>query len=131
MTAPLKQLTFLFLATIGLTSCEKETFIEYYIHNQSTSSIVIDGTDIIYSTDINQIVASNEKIKISNWSKRGLQTELFEPTTMFGYDMLIINGNGDTLQKDYKIVSNWLTHVEDQRKTASHVYILEVTDADF
>ncbi|GEM_PF-623157 len=131
MTTKLRQLTFLIFASTFLSSCEKETFIEYYIDNQSSTSIIIDGTDIIHSTDLDQTISSREKMRITNWSKRGLQTDLFEPTTMFGNNMLIINSNGDTLQKDYKALSNWQSNVDGQRKTASHDYILVVTDVDF
>ena len=70
-------------------------------------------------------------MKITNWSKRGIQSDLFEPTTMFGNDLLIINSNSDTLQKDYKLLSNWQSSVDDERKTVSHDYILVITDADF
>jgi len=131
MTTKLRQLTFLIFASTLLSSCEKETFIEYYIDNQSSTSIIIDGTDIIHSTDLDQTISSREKMRITNWSKRGLQTDLFEPTTMFGNNMLIINSNGDTLQKDYKALSNWQSNVDGQRKTASHDYSLVVTDVDF
>ena len=50
---------------------------------------------------------------------------------MFGNDLLIINSNSDTLQKDYKLLSNWQSSVDDERKTVSHDYILVITDADF
>jgi hypothetical protein len=131
MNTTLKHLAFFLLVTAFLSSCEKETFIDYYIDNQSSNSISIDGTDIIHSMDINHTISENEKMKITNWSKRGIQTDLFDPTTMFGNDLLIINSNGDTLQKDYKILSNWQSSVDDQRKTASHDYTLVITDADF
>ena len=131
MAIKLRQMTFLIVASSFLSSCEKETFIEYHIDNQSSTSIMIDGSDIIHSTDLDLTISTYEKKRITNWSKRGIQTDLFEPTSMFGNDMLIINSNGDTLQKDYKVLSNWLSDVDNQRKTASHDYILVVTDADF
>ncbi len=119
------------MVSLFLTSCEKETFIDYYIDNQSSFPVIIDGTDIIHSTSLDQIIAVNEQRRIANWSKRGIQTDLFEPATMFGNDMVIANANGDTLRKDYKVLSNWQSSVDDQRKTASHEYILIITDADF
>jgi hypothetical protein len=131
MNTTLRHLIFLLLVTAFLSSCEKETFIDYYIDNQSSTSISIDGTDIIHSVDIDHTISENEKMKITNWSKRGIQSDLFEPTTMFGNDLLIINSNSDTLQKDYKLLSNWLSSVDDERKTVSHDYILVITDADF
>ena len=35
----MKQLSFLFLTVIFLSSCEKETYVDYYIDNQSSSII--------------------------------------------------------------------------------------------
>jgi hypothetical protein len=131
MNTTFRHLIFLLLVTSFLSSCEKETFIDYYIDNQSSTSIYIDGTDVIHSVDIDHTISENEKMKITNWSKRGIQSELFEPTKMFGNDLLIINSNSDTLQKDYKLLSNWQYIVDDERKTVSHDYILLVTDADF
>ena len=131
MNTTLRHLIFLLLVTAFLSSCEKETIIDYNIDNQSSTSISIDGTDIIHSVDIDYTISENEKMKITNWSKRGIQSDLFEPTTMFGNDLLIINSNSDTLQKDYKLLSNWQSSVDDERKTVSHDYILVITDADF
>ena len=126
-----RQLALLFLGTIFLSSCEKETYVNYYLDNQSTSEVVVDGSDIIHSVAVDHTIPVNEKRIITHWSKRGLQTKFFEPTTMFGNDLLITNSSGDTLHKDYKILSNWQSSVDDKRKTASHDYILVVTDADF
>lgn len=119
------------MGIIFLGSCEKQTYVNYYLDNQSSSEVVINGTDIIHSTGVDHTIPGNEKKIITHWSKRGLQTDLFEPTIMFGNDLVITNSSGDTLQKDYKILSNWQSNVADQRKTASHDYILVVTDADF
>jgi len=35
------------------------------------------------------------------------------------------------LTKDYKVLSNWSSDVDDQRTSAIHEYILVITDADF
>lgn len=131
MTIRKRQLAFLLLVTIFLSSCEKETYVYYYLDNQSSSEVVVDGYDIIHSVAVDHTIPLNEKRNITHWSKRGLQTEFFEPTIMFGNDLVITNSSGDTLQKDYKILSNWQSSVDDKRKTASHDYILVVTDADF
>ena len=50
---------------------------------------------------------------------------------MFGNDLIITNTSGDTLAKDYKFLSNWISDVDVQRAEASHEYILVITDADF
>ncbi|MDP4630196.1 MAG: hypothetical protein NWS89_03560, partial [Flavobacteriales bacterium] len=99
----MKQVSILFLAVILLSSCEKETYLEYYIDNQSSSVITVDGSDIIHSTDIDQTINPNEKKDVAAWSKRGKQTDFFEPTAMFGSDLVITNASGDTLTKDYKL----------------------------
>lgn len=127
----MKQLSILFLAVILLSSCEKETYLDYYIDNQSSSVITIDGSDIIHSTDIDQTINPNKKKDVAAWSKRGKQTDFFEPTAMFGSDLVITNASGDTLTKDYKLLSNWNSDVDDQRTVASHEYILVITDSDF
>ena len=127
----MKQVSILFLAVVLLSSCEKETYLDYYIDNQSSSVITVDGSDIIHSTDIDQTINQNLKKDVSAWSKRGKQTDFFEPTAMFGSDLVITNVSGDTLTKDYKLLSNWTSDVDDQRTVASHEYILVITDADF
>ena len=127
----MKQVSILFLAVVLLSSCEKETYVDYYIDNQSSSVITVDGSDIIHSTDIDQTINPNLKKDVAAWSKRGKQTDFFEPTAMFGSDLVITNVSGDTLTKDYKLLSNWTSDVDEQRTVASHEYILVITDADF
>lgn len=127
----MKRVSILFFATIFFSSCEKETYLDYYIDNQSSSVITVDGTNIIASTDIDKTINPNEKKDVAAWSKLGKQTDFFEPTAMFGNDLLITNASGDTLTKDYKLLSNWTSDVDDQRAVANHDYILVITDADF
>lgn len=127
----MRQVSILIFALFFFSSCEKETFIDYYIDNQSSSAISVDGTNIISSSDINKTINSNEKMDVAVWSKRGKQTEYFEPTAVFGNDLVITNASGDTLTKDYKLLSNWTSEVDDRRAVASHEYILVITDADF
>lgn len=127
----MKQLSFLFLTVIFLSSCEKETYVDYYIDNQSSSVISVDGTNIIASSDIDKTINPNERKDVAVWSKLGKQTDFFEPTSMFGNDLIITNASGDTLAKDYKFLSNWTADVDEQRTVANHEYILVITDADF
>jgi|TARA_B110000483_G_scaffold241433_1_gene324426 hypothetical protein len=127
----MKQVLILFLAFFFLSSCEKETYLDYYIDNQSSNVINVDGSDIIHSTDIYQTINPNEKKNVAAWSKRGKQIEFFEPTAMFGNDLIITNAPRDTLTKDYKLLSNWTSDVNDQRAVASHECVLVITDVDF
>ena len=127
----MKQVSILFLAVILLSSCEKETFVDYYVDNQSSSVISVDGTNIIASSDIDKTINPNERKDVATWSKFGKETDYFEPSSMFGNDLVITNASGDTLTKDYKLLSNWTSDVDDQRTVASHEYILVITDADF
>ena len=127
----MKQVSILFLAVILLSSCEKETFVDYYVDNQSSSVISVDGTNIIASSDIDKTINPNERKDVAVWSKLGKQTDFFEPTSMFGNDLIITNASGDTLAKDYKFLSNWTADVDEQRTVANHEYILVITDADF
>jgi hypothetical protein len=127
----MRQVSVLIFALFFFNSCEKETFVNYYIDNQSSSVISVDGTNIIATSDINKTINSNEKKDLAVWSKRGKQTEYFEPTTMFGIDLIITNASGDHLAKDYKLLSNWSSDVDEQRTVANHEYILVITDTDF
>ena len=127
----MRQVSILIFALFFLSSCEKETFVDYYIDNQSSSVISVDGTNIIASSDIDKTINPNEKKDVAVWSKSGKQTDFFEPTSMFGNDLIITNTSGDTLAKDYKLLSNWTSDVDDQRTVANHEYILVITDADF
>ncbi len=127
----MRQVSILIFALFSLSACEKETFVGYYIDNQSSSMISVDGTNIIASSDIDKTINPKEKKDVAVWSKRGKEAEYFEPTAMFGNDLVITNASGDTLTKDYKLLSNWISEVDDQRAVASHEYILVITDADF
>ena len=127
----MRQSSILIFTLFILSSCEKETFVDYYIDNQSSSVISVDGTNIIASSDIDKTINPNEKKDVAFWSKRGKQTDFFEPTSMFGNDLIITNNSVDTLAKDYKLLSNWNSDVDDQRTVANHEYILVITDADF
>ena len=102
----MKKIAFLLITLFTLSSCEKETFIDYYIDNQSSTQISVNGTNIISSSSIDNEINPNEKKEVSSWSKRGKETDFFEPITMFGDDLIITNASGDTLTKDYKILSN-------------------------
>ena len=128
----MRQVSILIFALFFLSSCEKETFVDYYIDNQSSSVISVDGTNIIASSDIDKTINPNEKkrrcifgVNVEN------KTDFFEPTSMFGNDLIITNNSVDTLAKDYKLLSNWTSDVDDQRTVANHKYILVITDADF
>ena len=127
----MKQLSFLFLTVIFLCSCEKGTYVDYYIDNQSSTIISVDGENIIASSQIDKMINPSEKKDVAACSNRGKETDYFEPTSMLGNGLLITNATGDTLTKDYKLLSNWNSYVDDQRALASHEYVLVITDTDF
>lgn len=41
------------------------------------------------------------------------------------------DSTGDILTKDYQLLSNWTSDIDDNRAVANHEYILIITDADF
>ncbi len=127
----MRKVSILIFALFFISSCEKETVLDYFIDNQSSSVISIDGTNIIASSDIDKTINPNEKKDVAAWSKLGKQIDFFEPTSMFGNDLIITNASEDTLKMDYKLLSNWTSDVDDQRTVANHEYILVITDADF
>ena len=127
----MRKVSILIFALFFISSCEKETVLDYFIDNQSSSVISIDGTNIIASSDIDKTINPNEKKDVAAWSKLGKQIDFFEPTSMFGNDLIITNASEDTLKLDYKLLSNWTSDVDDQRTVANHEYILVITDADF
>ncbi|MCB0736073.1 MAG: hypothetical protein KDC92_01075 [Bacteroidetes bacterium] len=127
----MKKLSVIILAIILFNSCEKETHVDYYIDNQSSGQISVNGSNIIRSTGIDQTINPNEKLNVAAWSKYGKQTDLFEPKAVFGNDLVITNSLGDTLTKDYKSLTNWNADIDNQRAVANHEYILIVTDTDF
>lgn len=127
----MKKITFILITLFALSSCEKETFVNYFIDNQSTSTITVNGSDIIHSTTINHSISEGEIKEVSSWTKRGKEIDYFEPVSMFGEDLIITNSTGDTLTKDYKLLSNWTSDVDDNRTVANHEYILVITDSDF
>ncbi|NNC95412.1 MAG: hypothetical protein HKN92_07605 [Chitinophagales bacterium] len=119
------------LGSLLFSSCEKETYVDYFIDNQSSGTISFFGSNIIHSTYINNSINSGQKKRVSGWSKRGKETGYFEPVTMFGNDLIITNSIGDTLIRDYKLLSNWSSNVDDQRAIARHEYVFIIIDADF
>jgi hypothetical protein len=50
---------------------------------------------------------------------------------MFGEDLIITNSTGETLTKDYKLLSNWTSDIGDNRTVTNHEYILVITNSDF
>jgi hypothetical protein len=50
---------------------------------------------------------------------------------MFGDDLVITNASGDRLNKDYKLLSNWISDINNARAVAVHEYVLIINDADF
>ena len=127
----MKNIAFVLISLFALSSCEKETYVDYYIDNQSTSTITVNGFDIIHSMTIDHSISEGEKKEVSSWTKRGKETDYFEPVSMFGEDLIIINSTEDTLTKDYQLLSNWTSEIDDNRAVANHEYILEITDSDF
>ena len=127
----MKKTAFLLLSLFAITSCEKETYVNYHVDNQSSNTINVVGTNIISATSINEEINPNVKQAVAIWSKKGKEIDFYEPITMFGDDLIITNASGDTLKKDYKARSNWGGDVVEDRATANHEYILVVTDADF
>lgn len=127
----MKQVSILFLTMIFLCSCEKVTYVDYYIDNQTSSVIEVEGLNIIATSEIEKTINPSEKKDVAAWSKRGKETDYFEPTSMFGNILLITNAAGDSLKKDYKLLSNWTSDISNQRAVASHEYVLIITDADF
>ena len=132
MTIKSKKFIFsILLSILFFSSCEKETYVDYYIENQSSSVINVGGSDIIHSTEIARTINPNEDRNIATWSKRGIQTDLFEPTAIFGNSLVITSASGDTILKDYKILENWTSDVDDNRNVAEHKYFFVVKDSDF
>ncbi len=127
----LKQLCLLVFGLVLLSSCEKEAYIDYFIDNQSSVKITVNGNEIIHSTDIDEIIQANERKHISSWQKYGNETDWFEPTSIFGNDFIIANASGDTLIKDDKLLEHWSADVDNARAVATLEYVLLVTDSDF
>ena len=67
----MRQVLILIFALFFFSSCEKETFVDYYIDNQSSSVVSVDGTNIIASSDIDKTINPNERKDVATWSKRG------------------------------------------------------------
>ncbi len=122
---------FAFIAFISLVSCESETYVNYTINNESTKTIYVQGNDIIHALAISDTIASGNNLLVASWSKRGKETNYFEPTSIFGEDLVIVNSDGDTMTKDYKLLSNWSANVDDAKYVATHDYNLYVSDTDF
>ena len=131
MSKTLFQFAFLLIIPLSFCSCETNTYVDYYLDNQSSSAIFVSGKSIVHNNEVEKTILTFEKKSIASWGKFGKQTDLFEPSMFFGDDLIITNAQGDTLAKDYKLLDNWLSAVSEERAVANHHYTLVVTDLDF
>ncbi len=119
------------LSLLLFSGCETATDVYYNVQNESAQTLLVTGNDIIHSIEIRDTLYSNTEKSIANWSKRGKETDYFEPVSIFGQSLLIRNILGDTLKKDVKLLSTWSASVEENGRTAVHQYVLQLTDSDF
>jgi hypothetical protein len=127
----MKKIALFILLLFTLNACEKATYVDYFIDNQSTEVISVKGSNIIHNSDIDFSIKPGIVKNISGWSKRGKTIDFFEPVSMFGDDLIIINANGDTLIKEYQLQSNWIAEIDEKRGEARHKYVLIILDSDF
>lgn len=121
----------LIVMVLALISCEKETFVEYRIDNQTSGKLIVSGTNHVNGLSIYTQLLSGERSQIAIWSKRELLTDALEPIVTFDYDLSITKANGATTTKNYLTLSNWTADIQNDKKSSDHVYTLVLTDDDF
>lgn len=120
----------LILLAIGVVSCEKNTYVEYVIDNQSSGSIIVEGYNLEAALPINTEIFSDDNSQIAIWSERKLISDALDPVVTLGTD-LVITKNGVTTTVDYTQLSNWTVDIQEEKRTANHVYTLVLTNNDF
>ncbi len=114
-----------------LSSCETDTNLDYYVENLSSTEIHVLGKNIIRASEIDTKIEVNSRTNIASWYKRGKQTDPFEPKSVLGEELIIINANGDTAKTDFSLMSNWTYDIKERGASANHQYHLSITDVDF
>ena len=117
----------------SLISCSQDvrTFIDYSIQNNSSTVITVYGADKIHLKELNQNINPGEKVMLTEWTRMGRSVQIFEPEIIFSDTLYILNGNGDTLKKDFWHSAFWEQNLNATRETATHNYVFEIGDKDF
>lgn len=114
-----------------LTGCERTTDVDFRIDNQSNDTVKVEGMDQFLGQEIAINLLPGEERQISRMHFWGIREEHVEPTESLGSDLSIANAQGDTLVKDYRMSSHWMSAWVDHRWTATRTYVLTLEDGDF
>ena len=121
----------LLVLTIAITACQKDTHVEYRIDNQTSGVITVTGWNYGDGLPINTSIKYGDYSQIAIWSERELVTDPYDPSLTLGNDLVIKNANGVTTTKNYLITENWTVDIQNDKKSADHIYTLTITSSDF
>lgn len=114
-----------------LSSCDKESRLEYFVENRSSTTIEVQGVNRITVSPILVTLEPGENQSILTWRKLGKEEEAFQAQSVFDEGFLILNAFGDTCQLNPYALDNWVFSLEESRSVASHDYTLFIGDEDF
>lgn len=116
-----------------LYSCEGNTDLHWILVNESFDVIEVEYGRTFEGDTVQSVVDINTTIVLSSTSRLGGDPDLNLPSTAFNY-FLVVNEDGDTLQKDLMDPNQWQTDIEEQNRIPAnflHTYRMVITDSDF
>jgi hypothetical protein len=116
---------------ILLSGCERSTEVFFLLDNASSHEVLVRGTDLFRSEEISINLLPGEKREISRMHFWGIHEAHIAPTESLGTDLSIANAHGDTLMKDYRVASLWLSEWMSHGWTATRNYVLILEEGDF
>jgi hypothetical protein len=114
-----------------LSSCESETILYYYLHNNTDGTVTVSGQNVISNATIDIAVEPKTTVEIGTWSKLGKETDVFTAKSIFGSGLEIKNDRAEVCTKDYLYQENWILELEDDQFVATHSYTFSVSEQDF
>lgn len=121
------------LLSVLFTSCEGNTDYEWKVENKSSTAIEVISHITFLDVSANKTIEVNDITTITVSDQLGGNSTEQEPSNTFSI-FKIVNANGDTLIKDYRLSANWDANIEHLKKVPSnykHDYTFTVVDSDF
>ena len=137
---------FFLLAIVMLTfftSCQERSEFSYEVKNETNAPIdvlIVNNRTFRANQQtlpvhyVRRLPARSSEVFMvtPTYEPTGDNSEIyFEFTAALSDTFLILNANGDTLQKNHLDFANWRTEAIRNRKYYDHVYTFPILDSDF
>lgn len=129
--AQLKPLVALFFSAFTIVSCEKETYVTYFVKNEASERIYLNFESLVHGNAMKDTIDVNETKVIVGWKHFGKDTGVIDPASMFGDNFNAIIESGTELKSEVLSANRWSAKIENHRAVADHNYTLTLSDSDF